>query len=45
MLFPTVVPRTKLTDRLEQVDVIRPDEVLSHANDSLGKGHLAMVIS
>lgn len=44
MLFSAVISRSELTDRFQQINVICPDEVLSHANDSLREGHLPVMV-
>jgi len=33
-----------LADRLEQVDVVGPNEVLCHSDNSVGEGLLAVVV-
>ena len=44
-VFAAVKPRSELTAWDEQVDVVCPNEILSHADDSRHQRHLAVVVS
>ena len=43
--FATLVPRTELSNRKEQVDVVAAYKVLGHVDDSLAKRDFTVVIS
>lgn len=44
MFFASMVPRTKLSDWHQQVNVVGSYKILSHANDGLAQRHLSMVV-